>query len=136
MAPWDMGNVVDKIASCGNHNIILADRGTCFGYNNLVSDMRAIPIMQRYGYPVSFDASHSVQLPGGNGTASGGEREFIPVLAKGAVAAGCDVVFIESHPNPAQAKSDSATVYPLAELAKLIEVLAAIHDLVRDKKYQ
>ncbi|MDB6080788.1 MAG: kdsA [Chlamydiia bacterium] len=131
MAPWDMGNVVDKIVSCNNKKIILADRGTSFGYNNLVSDMRAIPIMQRYGFPVSYDASHSVQLPGGRGDSSGGDREFIPTLAKAAIASGADVLFIESHPSPETAKSDSATVYPLEELSQLIKQLVAIYDVVR-----
>lgn len=133
MAPWDMGNVVEKIASCGNHNIILCDRGASFGYNNLVSDMRAIPEMQRFGYPVSFDASHSAQLPGGAGTASSGKREFIPTLAKAAVAAGCQVLFIESHPEPAKAKSDKDTVYPLNELFRLLEQLVKIYDVVQER---
>lgn len=133
MAPWDMGNVVDKIVSCGNHNIILCDRGASFGYNNLVSDMRAIPEMQRFGYPVSFDASHSAQLPGGAGTASSGERKFIPTLAKAAVAAGCQVLFIESHPEPAKAKSDKDTVYPIDELAQLLELLVKIYDVVQER---
>lgn len=130
VAPHDMGNVVEKIVSTGNKQIILCDRGTCFGYNNLVSDMRAIPIMQRFGYPVSFDASHSVQLPGGNGTSSSGEREFIPILAKAAVAAGCQAIFIESHPNPHEAKSDKDSVYPHDMLQELIMQLVGIHDVV------
>lgn len=136
VAPHDMGNVVEKIVSAGNNQIILCDRGTCFGYNNLVSDMRAIPIMQRFGYPVSFDASHSVQLPGGNGTSSSGEREFIPTLAKAAVAAGCQAIFIESHPNPKEAKSDKDTVYPFDELYSLVQQLVALYDVVSDKKVQ
>lgn len=129
VAPHDMGNVVEKIESAGNTQIILCDRGTCFGYNNLVSDMRAIPIMQRFGYPVSFDASHSVQLPGGNGTSSSGQREFIPTLAKSAIAAGVQALFIESHPNPEQAKSDKDSVYPFKELPELIEQLVAIYEV-------
>lgn len=136
VAPNDMGNVVEKIVSAGNNQIILCDRGTCFGYNNLVSDMRAIPIMQRFGYPVSFDASHSVQLPGGNGASSSGEREFIPVLAKAAVAAGCQAIFIESHPNPKEAKSDRDSVYPFDELYSLIEQLVTIYDVVSEKQYE
>ncbi len=134
VAPNDMGNVVEKIESAGNKQIILCDRGTCFGYNNLVSDMRAIPIMQRFGYPVSFDASHSVQLPGGNGTSSSGEREFIPVLAKAAVAAGCQAIFVESHPNPKEAKSDRDSVYPFELLPTLISQLVAIYDVVSEKR--
>lgn len=133
VAPQDMANVVEKIVASGNEKIILCDRGTCFGYNNLVSDMRAIPIMQRFGYPVSFDASHSVQLPGGNGTSSSGQREFIPVLAKSAVAAGCQVVFIESHPVPSEAKSDRDSVYALEEMPKLLELLRALHQVVSQK---
>jgi 2-dehydro-3-deoxyphosphooctonate aldolase (KDO 8-P synthase) len=136
VAPHDMGNVVDKIVAAGNKQIILCDRGTCFGYNNLVSDFRAIPIMQSFGYPVSFDASHSTQLPGGNGTSSSGEPEFIPTLAKAAVAAGCDAIFIESHPNPKEAKSDKDTVYPHDMLEALICKLSAIYDVVSDKPSQ
>lgn len=130
MAPWDMQNVVDKLAATGNENIILTDRGTSFGYNNLVSDMRAIPIMKNIGYPVCFDASHSTMLPGGNGTSSGGQRHFIPTLAKAAVAAGCDLVFLEAHPNPAEAKSDKETVYPFSELRELLEELQRIYGIV------
>ena len=104
MAPWDMKNVVDKIRSMNNENIILTDRGTTFGYNNLVCDMRAIPIMQKLGVPVCFDATHAVQLPGAQGDSSGGEREFIPVLAKAALAAGANCLYMEAHPDPAKAK--------------------------------
>ena len=131
MAPWDMKNVVAKIESCNNHNIILCDRGTCFGYNNLVSDMRSIPLMQDLGYPVCFDASHSVQLPGAQGESSGGDRRFIPTLARAAVASGADVVFIESHPEPHLAKSDSATVYPLDQLKELVQGLVEIRNIVK-----
>jgi 2-dehydro-3-deoxyphosphooctonate aldolase (KDO 8-P synthase) len=128
MAPWDMHNVVEKIIAAGNEKIILTDRGTTFGYNNLVSDMRTIPIMQKLGFPVCFDASHSVQIPGGLGHASGGQREFIPTLTRAAIAAGCNCLFIESHPDPASAKSDKDSVYPLSELPKLlIEVLQIYH---------
>lgn len=126
MAPWDMKNVVEKITSCGNHNIILTDRGTTFGYNNLVVDMRSMPIMAKLGYPVCFDASHAVQLPGGRGDRSGGDREFIPHLAKAAVAAGADVLFIESHLNPDAALSDKDTVFPVKELKKLLKTLQDI----------
>lgn len=134
MAPWDMQNVVQKIVSAENHNIILTDRGTCFGYNNLVSDMRGIPIMQKLGYPVCFDASHSVQLPGGNGSSSGGQREFIPTLAKAAIASGCNALFLETHPNPAEAKSDKDSVYPFSLLPELMEELVAIYQVVHKKK--
>ncbi|MBI2812297.1 MAG: 3-deoxy-8-phosphooctulonate synthase [Candidatus Melainabacteria bacterium] len=131
MAPWDMGNVVEKILSTGNEKIILTDRGTSMGYNNLVSDMRSIPIMQKYGFPVCFDASHSVQIPGGLGTSSGGQREFIPTLTRSAIAAGCNCLFIESHPNPAVAKSDKDSVYPFAELSKLLTETLKLYHLVQ-----
>ncbi len=130
MAPWDMKTVVDKIEAAGNHKIILADRGTSFGYNNLVSDMRSIPIMQRFGYPVCFDASHSVQRPGAQGTSSGGDREFIAPLARAAIACGCNVLFIETHPTPETAKSDASIVYPLAELPELLKVLVRLYEVV------
>ncbi|MBS4169250.1 3-deoxy-8-phosphooctulonate synthase [Parachlamydia sp. AcF125] len=131
MAPWDMKNVVDKLHSTGNQKVILTDRGASFGYNNLVSDMRAIPIMQQMGVPVCFDATHSVQLPGGQGHASGGQREFIPVLAKAAVAVGVDCLFIESHPDPQQAKSDAASVMHFKDLPKLLKLLEPMYQLVR-----
>lgn len=134
MAPWDMKNVVDKICSEGNSDIILTDRGTSFGYNNLVSDFRSISIMQKLGYPVCFDASHSVQLPGGLGTSSGGQREFIPTLAKAAIAAGCNCLFIESHPDPKNAKSDKETVFPIRDLKFLLEELLDIYDVVQRHK--
>ena len=130
LAPWDMKNVVDKIVAAGNHNIILTDRGTSFGYNNLVSDMRAIPIMQNLGYPVCFDASHSVMLPGGHGYASGGQREFIPTLSKAAIAAGCNLLFIEAHPRPHEAKSDKDSVYPFDQLKALLQELKEIYAVV------
>ncbi|MBS0604986.1 MAG: 3-deoxy-8-phosphooctulonate synthase [Verrucomicrobia bacterium] len=131
MAPWDMQNVVDKLLAAGNEKIILTDRGTTFGYNNLVSDMRTIPIMQRFGFPVCFDASHSVQIPGGLGTSSGGQREFIPTLARSAIAAGCNCLFIESHPNPSLAKSDKDSVYPFSELPKLLTEIKQLYHLVQ-----
>jgi 3-deoxy-8-phosphooctulonate synthase len=129
MAPWEMKNVVDKILSCGHRRILLTDRGTSFGYNNLVSDMRAIPIMQKFGFPVCFDASHSVQLPGGLGTSSGGQREFIPTLARCAIAAGCNALFIEAHPDPSSAKSDAATVMPFDELSRLLREVEMLYEL-------
>ncbi|MDR3624740.1 MAG: 3-deoxy-8-phosphooctulonate synthase [Chlamydiales bacterium] len=127
MAPWDMGNVVDKLLSTGNDRIILTDRGTSFGYNNLVCDMKAIPIMQKFGYPVCFDASHAVQLPGGLGKSTGGQREFIPTLAKAAIAAGCNCLFIESHPSPASAKSDASSVLDFKDLPSLLWQLEMLY---------
>ncbi|HEY2809771.1 MAG TPA: 3-deoxy-8-phosphooctulonate synthase [Rhabdochlamydiaceae bacterium] len=132
LSPWDMRNVVEKILSCGNEKILLTDRGTCFGYNNLVTDMRCIPIMQELGFPVCFDASHSMQLPGGRGSSSGGQREFILPLARAAIAAGCNCLFIESHPDPAHAKSDKDTVYPFDALPQLLQQVAMIYQVVND----
>jgi len=131
LAPWDVKNVVDKLLSCGNDRILLTDRGTSFGYNNLVSDFRAIPLLQNLGFPVCFDATHSVQLPGGLGNASGGQREFVPVLAKAAIAAGCNALFMECHPDPQNAKSDAATVMPLNELFALFQKLDRIYNAVQ-----
>jgi len=131
MAPWDMRNVVEKIQAAGNENIILTDRGTTFGYNNLVCDMRAIPIMQGFGVPVCFDATHAVQLPGGLGNASGGQREFIPVLAKAAIAAGANCLFMESHPNPSEAKSDASSVLDLKDLPALLQTLEKLYELIQ-----
>ena len=131
LAPWDMKNVVSKILATGNDQIILTERGTSFGYNNLVSDPRSIPIMQRLGFPVCFDASHSIQLPGGRGESSGGEREFIPTLTKAALAAGCDCLFIESHPNPAAALSDKESVMDLNNLEELLFFSKELYGMVR-----
>jgi 2-dehydro-3-deoxyphosphooctonate aldolase (KDO 8-P synthase) len=131
MAPWDMKNVVEKCRAVGNPNVILTDRGATFGYNNLVSDMRAVPIMQSLGVPVCFDATHSVQLPGGQGDSSGGQREFIPVLAKAAIAAGANCLFIESHPDPKNAKSDAASVMDFKELPELLSILDQIYKIVQ-----
>jgi len=131
MAPWDMGNIVQKILSTGNEKIILTDRGSTFGYNNLVSDMRSIPIMQKFGFPVCFDATHSVQLPGGNGSSSGGQREFIPTLAKAAIAAGANCLFIESHPDPSQALSDKDSVVPFSALPGLLKMLKKLYEAVQ-----
>lgn len=132
MAPWDMKNVVDKVRSVNNPNIILTERGATFGYHNLVSDMRAIPIMQGFGVPVCYDATHSVQLPGGQGTTSGGQREFIPVLAKAAIAAGANCLFMEAHPNPAEAKSDAKSVLDFNELGPLMDVLERLYQVVQE----
>ncbi|PIS02035.1 MAG: 3-deoxy-8-phosphooctulonate synthase [Chlamydiae bacterium CG10_big_fil_rev_8_21_14_0_10_42_34] len=131
LSPWDMKNVVEKLVQTGNEKIILTDRGTSFGYNNLVSDMRAIPIMQQFGYPVCFDATHSVQLPGGLGSASGGQREFIPTLAKSAIAAGANALFIEAHPNPALAKSDASSVMAFDDLKTLLSQVERLYEAVQ-----
>jgi len=133
LAPWDMENVVQKIVAADNHNIILVDRGTTFGYNNLVSDMRSIPIMQRLNYPVCYDATHAVQKPGGLGSQSGGDREFIPVLAKAALAAGANCLFIESHPNPAKAMSDAASVMDFKDLDILLPQFKQLYDLIQQQ---
>ena len=129
VAPNDMANVVEKIQACGNNNIILTERGTTFGYNNLVADMRSIPLMQKLGVPVCFDASHSVQLPGGLGTESSGDREFIRGLAHASVAMGADAIFIECHPNPDKAISDRNSQLPLSELQPLLKELTALYQL-------
>lgn len=131
LAPWDMKHPVQKIESKGHRKIILVDRGTCFGYNNLVSDMRGIPIMKKLGYPVCFDASHSVQLPGGLSETSGGQREFIPTLARAALAAGANVLFMESHPDPSRAKSDAASVFPFDQLDPLLKELSELYQLIQ-----
>lgn len=130
LSPWEVKNVIEKIERIGNRNILLTERGTCFGYNCLVSDMRAIPVMQSWGYPVIFDATHSVQRPGGLGSASGGDREFVPCLAKAAVAAGCDGLFLEVHPEPDRALSDASTMLPLDKLPALLEKAIAIRNIV------
>ena len=130
-APQDMANVVEKIMSTGNTKIILTERGSSFGYQNLVVDMRGIPMMKKLGYPVVFDATHSVQLPGGQGHASGGQPEFIEPLARAAVAAGADGVFLETHDNPAAALSDGANTLPLAHLPGLLARLKELSQLVR-----
>ncbi len=131
MAPWDMDQVVEKVTSTGNDQVFLTDRGFSFGYNNLVSDMRAIPIMQRFGFPVFFDATHSVQLPGGLGTHSGGQREFGHILARAAIAAGCDGIYAESHPSPSDAKSDGATVIDFRDLPRYIAEWERIFEAVQ-----
>jgi len=126
LAPWDMANVVQKIEEAGNRRILLTERGASFGYNNLVTDFRALPIMRRLGYPVVFDATHSVQLPGGAGTRSSGQREFIAPLARGAIAVGCEGLFMEVHPNPDKALSDGPNMVPLSEVRGLLEQLVHI----------
>ncbi|HEY1931153.1 MAG TPA: 3-deoxy-8-phosphooctulonate synthase [Acetobacteraceae bacterium] len=129
LAPWDMQHVAAKIAGTGNHNVLLCERGASFGYNTLVTDMRALPIMARTGYPVVFDATHSVQQPGGQGASSGGEREFAPVLARAALAVGVAAVFIETHPDPDRAPSDGPNMIPLREMDKLVRMLKCFDEL-------
>ena len=131
LAPWDMAHVAAKIASTGNERILLCERGASFGYNTLVSDMRALPIMARTGYPVVFDATHSVQQPGGQGGSSGGEREFAPVLARAALAVGVAAVFIETHPDPDRAPSDGPNMIPLREMPALVRRLKAFDALAK-----
>jgi 2-dehydro-3-deoxyphosphooctonate aldolase (KDO 8-P synthase) len=131
LAPWDMENVAAKVASTGNENIMLCERGASFGYNMLVSDFRSLPIMAKTGYPVVFDATHSVQLPGGMGGSSGGQREFVAPLARAAMAVGTAAVFIETHEDPDNAPSDGPNMVPVEDLARLLKGLAAIDDLTK-----
>jgi 2-dehydro-3-deoxyphosphooctonate aldolase (KDO 8-P synthase) len=131
LSPWDMGNVAEKVASTGNTKIILTERGASFGYQNLVVDMRSFPVMQKTGYPVVYDVTHSVQLPGGQGHASGGQPEFIEPLARAGVAAGVDGIFLETHDNPAAALSDGANALPLAQLPALLAKLKELGAMVR-----
>lgn len=131
LAPWDMKNVAAKIASTGNENIMLCERGASFGYNTLVADMRSLPIMAETGYPVVMDATHAVQQPGGQGTSSGGQREYAPVLARAAVAVGVAAVFIETHPDPDRAPSDGPNMIPLREMPALIARLKAFDALAK-----
>jgi 2-dehydro-3-deoxyphosphooctonate aldolase (KDO 8-P synthase) len=131
LAPWDMGNVAEKVASTGNDRILLTERGVSFGYNTLVADMRALPIMARTGWPVVMDATHSVQQPGGAGTASGGQREFAPVMARAAVSLGIAGVFIETHEDPDRAPSDGPNMVPLAQMPALVASLMAFDRLAK-----
>lgn len=131
LAPWDMKNVVKKIQTAGNHKILLTERGISFGYNNLVSDFRSIPVMRQFGFPVVFDATHSVQLPGGLGHASGGQREFIPTLAKCAVVSGADGLFFEVHENPDKALSDGPNAVPLKSFKSLLQLLKDLKAIVK-----
>jgi len=133
LAPWDMKNVAAKIASTGNERIILCDRGTSFGYNTLVTDFRGLPIMAQTGYPVMFDATHSVQQPGGQGTTSGGQREFAPILARAACSIGVSAVFIETHQDPDNAPSDGPNMIQIDEMENLIGTLRAFDDLAKGK---
>jgi len=127
VSPWEMQHAIEKVAGTGNQKILVTERGTSFGYNNLVVDMRAFPILRGFGYPVVFDVTHSLQLPGGEGNQSGGERQFAEPLARAAVAAGVDGLFIEVHDNPARALSDPATQLPFAQLKPMLERLLSIH---------
>jgi 2-dehydro-3-deoxyphosphooctonate aldolase (KDO 8-P synthase) len=135
LAPWDMKHVVAKARAVGNERILVCERGVSFGYNNLVSDMRSLAVMRETGCPVVFDATHSVQLPGGQGTASGGQREFVPVLARAAVAAGVAGLFMETHPNPDTALSDGPNAWPLGQLAALLETLMALDAVVKRRGF-
>lgn len=133
LAPWDMLHVVKKAQATGNQQIMVCERGVSFGYNNLVSDMRSLAVMRDTGCPVVFDATHSVQLPGGQGTVSGGQREFVPVLARAAVAVGVAGLFMETHPNPAEAKSDGPNSWPLHRMQALLEILLTLDQTVKSK---
>jgi len=133
LAPWDMANVVKKMVDAGNPNVLVCERGASFGYNTLVSDMRALPILAREGFPVVFDATHSVQQPGGQGETSGGQREFVPVLARAAVAVGVAAVFLETHPDPDKAPSDGPNMVPMAELPALLEALLAFDRVAKTR---
>jgi 2-dehydro-3-deoxyphosphooctonate aldolase (KDO 8-P synthase) len=135
LSPWEMKNVIDKARSTGNEQVLACERGFSFGYNNLVSDMRSLAVMREYA-PVVFDATHSVQLPGGQGSASGGQREFVPVLARAAVAAGVSGVFMETHPDPAQALSDGPNAWPLDRMRSLLEVMQQIDAAVKRRPFE
>jgi len=134
LAPWDMKNVVEKVTGAGNANVLVTERGVSFGYNTLVSDMRAIPVLRETGAPVIFDATHSVQQPGGQGTSSGGERKYVGVLARAAVSIGVAGVFIETHPDPDKAPSDGPNMIPLKDLERLLSDLMAFDQLAKSKR--
>jgi 2-dehydro-3-deoxyphosphooctonate aldolase (KDO 8-P synthase) len=136
LSPWEMQNVVDKARSTGNAQIMVCERGFSFGYNNLVSDMRSLAVMRGTGCPVVFDATHSVQLPGGKGDSSGGQREFVPVLARAAVAAGVAGIFMETHPDPAQALSDGPNAWPLDRMAPLLATLKELDVAVKKQPFE
>ena len=133
LAPWDMKNVVAKLDAAGTSNVLICERGTSFGYNTLVSDMRALPVLAQTGYPIVFDATHSVQQPGGQGGTSGGQREFVPVLARAAVAIGVAAVFMETHADPDSAPSDGPNMLPLAQMPALLDTLKAFDDLAKSE---
>jgi 2-dehydro-3-deoxyphosphooctonate aldolase (KDO 8-P synthase) len=134
LAPWDVQNIVEKIESAGNRSILLTERGASFGYNNLVADMRSLVVMRQTGYPVIYDVTHSLQLPGGLGTSSGGQREYIPPLARAGVAAGIDGLFMEVHPNPSEALCDGPNSQPLKEVGPLLEQLMALDRIVKAQR--
>ncbi len=134
LAPWDIKNIIGKIESTGNNSILITERGSSFGYNNLIVDMRSLPILREMGYPVIFDATHSVQLPGGEGASSGGENRFVETLARAAVAAGCDGLFVEVHPMPPRALSDSASMLPLKRLKRLLADVKEIHKIAGSRR--
>jgi len=136
LSPWEMGNVIDKAKSTGNEQVMACERGFTFGYNNLVSDMRALAVMRGFDVPVVFDATHSVQLPGGKGSASGGQREFVPVLARAAVAAGVSGLFMETHPKPEEALSDGPNAWPLPRMRALLETLVEIDRVVKSAPFE
>ena len=136
LSPWEMQNVVDKARSTGNPSIMVCERGFSFGYNNLVSDMRSLAVMRSTGCPVVFDATHSVQLPGGQGSSSGGQREFVPVLARAAVGTGVAGVFMETHPDPARALSDGPNAWPLARMESLLTTLKELDAVVKARPYE
>jgi 2-dehydro-3-deoxyphosphooctonate aldolase (KDO 8-P synthase) len=136
LSPWEMKNVIDKARSTGNQQVMACERGFSFGYNNLVSDMRSLAVMRETGAPVVFDATHSVQLPGGQGSASGGQREFVPVLARAAIAAGVAGVFMETHPDPAKALSDGPNAWPLDRMRALLEVMQEIDVAVKRRPFE
>ncbi len=135
MAPWDMGNVVEKCREVGNSQVMLCERGVSFGYNTLVSDMRSLPVMRSTGCPVVFDATHSVQQPGGRGSSSGGQREMVPVLARAAVAVGVAGLFMETHPDPENAPSDGPNMWPLAKMKALLSTLLALDQVAKGSPY-
>ncbi len=136
LSPWEMQNVVDKARSTGNSRIMVCERGFSFGYNNLISDMRSLAVMRATGCPVVFDATHSAQLPGGRGDASGGQREFVPVLARAAVAAGVSGIFMETHPDPAKALSDGPNAWPLDRMSSLLATLVDLDQAVKKKPFE
>jgi 2-dehydro-3-deoxyphosphooctonate aldolase (KDO 8-P synthase) len=136
LAPWDVRNILEKIESTGNQSILLTERGTSFGYNNLVADMRSLVIMRAMGYPVIYDVTHSLQLPGGQGTSSGGQREFVSALARAGVAVGVDGLFMEVHPHPEAALCDGPNSQPLNDLRPLLEQLSALDQMVKEDKTQ
>ncbi|MBI2192296.1 MAG: 3-deoxy-8-phosphooctulonate synthase [Planctomycetes bacterium] len=131
LAPWDMKNVVEKVEATGFQRLLLTERGTCFGYNALVSDFRALPVLRSFGYPVIFDGTHSVQMPGGQGTKSGGQREMVPYLLRAAAAVGCDALFVETHPDPDHAPSDGPNMIPIEDLEGILKNVLAIDAAAR-----